>query len=68
MAAGDLKESRSVSHSIKGSAGNLRVNEVYRIAKAMQDEADNENLDQLKVLVVELRKHSDEFLAEVAGS
>jgi hypothetical protein len=34
----------------------------------MQDEADNENLDQLKVLVVELRKHSDEFLAEVAGS
>jgi two-component system, sensor histidine kinase and response regulator len=40
ISSGDLKISRSLSHSIKGSAGNMRVNEVYQTALKMQDTAD----------------------------
>jgi two-component system sensor histidine kinase/response regulator len=60
----DLESSRSLSHSLKGSAGNLRVNAVYETAKKMQDVADQSDTAQLKVLWIQLKNNCDEFMVE----
>jgi HPt (histidine-containing phosphotransfer) domain-containing protein len=60
----NITDSRSIAHSVKGSAGNLRVNAVYETAKQMQDVADENDVAQLKKLWPLLKKHSDDFLAE----
>jgi HPt (histidine-containing phosphotransfer) domain-containing protein len=62
--SGDLAESRSLSHSIKGSAGNLRVSQVYETAKKMQDMADEQNLDGLKELLPQIEAETQAFLTE----
>ena len=64
LAGGDLSESRSLSHSIKGSAGNLRVNAVYITAKSMKDVADAGDLEQLKTLFIQLQGEVEAFLEE----
>jgi HPt (histidine-containing phosphotransfer) domain-containing protein len=63
--AGNCSEARSHAHSIKGSAGNLRINFVYETAKVMQDLADASDADKLKELLPELKKQIEEFLEEL---
>lgn len=64
IAQGDLQASRSAAHSIKGSAGNLRVQAVYECAKKMQDEADAGNSDALAPLLEQIKKDADAFMQE----
>jgi HPt (histidine-containing phosphotransfer) domain-containing protein len=58
-------EARSHAHSIKGSAGNLRINFIYETAKVMQDLADAEDSNRLKELLPELKIQIEEFVEEV---
>ena len=67
ISAGDLPSSRSLSHSIKGSAGNMRVQAVYQTALKMQAAADVTDWATLKTLFVQLKTESQEFLAESAN-
>lgn len=60
----ELVEARALAHSLKGSAGNLRVNQIYGTAKAMQDVADAGNAAELKSLMVVLKQQSIDFLEE----
>ncbi len=62
---GNCSEARSHAHSIKGSAGNLRINFVYESAKAMQDLADAADADKLKELLPELKSQVEDFLEEL---
>ncbi|MBF0199225.1 MAG: Hpt domain-containing protein [Planctomycetes bacterium] len=67
VSAGDASAVRSLAHSIKGSAGNLRVGEVYRVAKDLQDAADGKDVEKLKSIHSELSKHIEDFLVESAN-
>ena len=62
----DCNAARSVSHSIKGSAGNLRINFVYETSKIMQDAADSNDIDKLKELLPTIKSQVEEFVAESA--
>jgi two-component system, sensor histidine kinase and response regulator len=62
--SGDTGEVRSVAHSIKGSAGNLRINFVYETAKTMQDAADAGEGDKLKELLPTIKTQIEEFIEE----
>jgi len=63
----DMGKARSQSHSIKGSAGNLRINEVYEISKRMQDEAENSDSSGLEADYVKLEAAVAEFLEELTS-
>lgn len=62
----NITESRSLSHSIKGSAGNLRINKVYETAKKMQDAADAKDGETLNTLLPEIQTNVKDFLDELA--
>lgn len=62
--SGDIAQTRSVSHSIKGSAGNLRVQDVFEIAKQMQDAADANKAEELKDLMTKMTDASNAFFEE----
>lgn len=64
VAANDLDTITQVSHSIKGSAGNLRVNSIYITAKELESAAKGkkdinvikEDLERLKTAFAGLKK------------
>lgn len=66
LASDDLDQSRSLAHSIKGSAGNLRVQEVYGTSKEMQDLADAKDMAGLKALMPKLKAEVEDFMQESA--
>ena len=61
----DMTKSRSQSHSIKGSAGNLRINVVYNIAKEMQDQAEANDAAGLSANYAKLEVAVAEFLEDL---
>ena len=65
--SGDMTKSRALSHSIKGSAGNLRIQEVHEISKQMQDDSEGSDVDALNSNLVKLEVAVAEFLAELAS-
>lgn len=67
MLAGNLPEARSLSHTIKGSAGNMRVQAVYQTAYKMQAAADAGDWATLKLLFAQLKGEAQEFLAETTN-
>lgn len=64
IGASDYKKARSVAHSIKGSAGNLRVGKVFECAKTMQFKVDEGQEGDLPGLLPELKEHASAFLSE----
>lgn len=49
LANKDFEEIRKKAHFIKGSAGNLRMDEIYRIAKDMEfNAAENKDIEKLQ--------------------
>lgn len=67
MSSGNLPETRSLSHTIKGSAGNMRVKAVYQTAYKMQTAADASDWATLKTLFEQLKIEAQEFLAETSS-
>ena len=63
--AGDFAKSRTLSHSIKGSAGNLRIQEVYALSKQMQEDSENSNQQALNDNLAKLEPAVVEFLEEL---
>lgn len=45
----DYESICKISHSIKGSAGNLRINEIYELAKEIEDMGKKKNLENVNV-------------------
>jgi|SaaInlStandDraft_1057018.scaffolds.fasta_scaffold13671_2 HPt (histidine-containing phosphotransfer) domain-containing protein len=62
--AGELTKARSVAHSIKGSAGNLRVSEVFETSKSMQFMLDEGQEKEASDLFLTLKEQAQAFLAE----
>jgi HPt (histidine-containing phosphotransfer) domain-containing protein len=61
----DMAQSRALSHSIKGSAGNLRIQEVYALSKQMQANSEASDGENLKVNFGKLETAVSEFLQEL---
>lgn len=55
------------AHTIKGAAGNLGLIEVSDVAKIIEDNAGNNQLDGLESAVADLQKHFEEIDAFVNG-
>ena len=51
LKAGDLKRVHEIAHSIKGSSGNLGFNELYELARDIDDRARENSLNGLEDLV-----------------
>ncbi len=64
VGSGDLKQCRSLAHAIKGSSGNLRVQQIYDLASKMQSQADAANLPSLSPLCAEMKELIRKFCAE----
>ena len=67
MASGDFKTCRTAAHTLKGSAGNLRINAIHVSAKAVQEAADAANAARLKELLEQIKKEVAEFMQETAN-
>lgn len=63
----DMAQSRTLSHSIKGSAGNLRIQEVYAISKQMQENAEASDEESLRANLIKLESAVAEFLEELSN-
>lgn len=65
--SGDMTESRSLAHSIKGSAGNLRIQEVYALSKQMQENSESSDAESLASNLAKLEAAVSEFLEELSS-
>ena len=63
--AGNAEEVHQKSHSIKGSSGNLGLNELYEAAKEIDDRARANSLDGLDLLVQAFDEKYEKFVHEV---
>lgn len=54
--AGDPEEAGKAAHSIKGASGNLGLMDIYELAKAIEAEIRNDNLESVKNQVKEIRE------------
>ena len=63
--AGDAEGAHKMAHSIKGSSGNLGLNELYEAAKEIDDRARANSLDGLDVMVQAFDKKYEKFVQEV---
>ena len=64
--ASDMAQSRTLSHSIKGSAGNLRIQEVYALSKQMQENSEASDEVSLNANLNKLEAAVSEFLEELS--
>jgi len=62
--AKDFAKARSLAHSVKGSAGNLRVTKIFEIAKSMQFKVDEGQVQELSKMLPGLKMEAEAFLAE----
>jgi len=51
LQAGDAEKAHQKAHSIKGASGNLGLNELFELAKEIDDSARANSLDGLETLV-----------------
>ena len=54
--AGDSEEAGKAAHSIKGASGNLGLMDIYELAKAIEVEIRNDNLESVKNQAKEIRE------------
>lgn len=54
--AGDPEGAANAAHSIKGASGNLGLMDIYELAKAIEAEIRNDNLESVKNQVKEIRE------------
>lgn len=64
VAASDFAAIRSLTHALKGSSGNLRISDIYEVAKKMQDASETKQAAVLKSLMSEMKHQGERFMAE----
>ncbi len=57
----DFKVLRSFSHQLKGSSGNLRVNDVYELAKSLEISALEEDIRSCEMIFLEMKNYLSEY-------
>lgn len=62
----DAEQAANVAHSLKGASGNLGLSDFYEIAKKIELDARNGNLEKIGGAVEALRKNLDEMSMESA--
>ena len=65
IAAGDTDKAHQASHSLKGSAGSLGLENIFESVKAIDDKDRQGILDGLDEMVKELRKQYNHLLESV---
>ena len=63
--AGDAQRIHETAHSIKGSSGNIGLNDLYDLAKEIDDRAGENILDGLEVLTQDFSGKFQELLQEI---
>ena len=64
LAQGDFPQAASISHTLKGSSGNLSAHEIYIISKELEADCKNSGAKAAE-LNIKLSDALDRFLAEV---
>lgn len=64
---GDAESARSMAHTIKGSSGNLGATNVAQFAKEVEELAQNQQIDEIRPLLPQLRTAFDDVAALLAG-
>ncbi len=62
---GDVKGVVESSHSIKGASGNLGFNDIYEIAKGIELNARNDNLDGARDAALSMQEKIGELSQEI---
>lgn len=62
--SGNMEDARGLSHAMKGSSGNLRVNGIYDITLQMQKASEDGDQETVMSLLDKLKKEADLFLKE----
>ena len=65
--AGDAEEAHKKAHSIKGSSGNLGLNELYEVAKEIDDRARANSLNGLDVVLQAFDEKYEKLVQEFGG-
>lgn len=61
---GDAEKAHHASHSFKGAAGNMGLDSLFNLAKAIDDRDREGNLDGLSALLADLKKEFEILLSE----
>jgi HPt (histidine-containing phosphotransfer) domain-containing protein len=67
LASSDAEQVMRSAHTIKGAAGNLGLMEVSDVAKTIEENATNNQLEGLDQAVSTLRNHFESIAAFVSG-
>ncbi|MEA3359565.1 MAG: Hpt domain-containing protein [Thermodesulfobacteriota bacterium] len=62
--SGDSEKAHEKSHSIKGASGNLGMDELFELAKQIDDQARNNSLNGLDKLVQDFKKKYEDLIEE----
>jgi HPt (histidine-containing phosphotransfer) domain-containing protein len=60
----DSEKAHEKSHSIKGASGNLGLDELFELAKEIDDQARNDSLNGLDKLVQDFKKKYKDLIEE----
>ena len=63
--AGDAQRIHETAHSIKGSSGNIGLNDLYDLAREIDDRARVNNLNGLEVLIQDLSAKFRKLVREI---
>ena len=62
--SGDAEKAHEKTHSIKGASGNLGMDELFELAKEIDDQARNNSLSGLYNLVQDFKKKYEDLIEE----
>lgn len=57
----DYQQIQNIAHKIKGSSGNLRLEFIYKIVKALEVASKNKDIEQCETLTEELNYHLNKY-------
>ena len=57
----NCKDTASASHSIKGAAGNLGFDDIFALARDMEMQAKDDNLDNFENYITQLENRVNDF-------